>query len=74
MISRAGVIVFLTSGLTSSRRAVDFAEKHRLLSLSIPLLISVLGYCTPQKRIAATVTEYRHNLHTDVIVSQLLFH
>ena len=46
--------------------------KHPLLSLSIFLLISVLGCSTPPKRIAAIVTEYRHNSHADVIVSRLL--
>ena len=31
-----------------------------------------LAYAAPPKRIAAIVTEYRHNSHADVIVGRLL--
>ena len=42
--------------------------KHFFLLLAL----CVLGCAAPPKRIAAVVTEYRHNSHADVIVSRLL--
>ena len=42
--------------------------KHFFLLLAL----CILGCAAPPKRIAAVVTEYRHNSHADVIVSRLL--
>jgi hypothetical protein len=40
--------------------------------LFVSLLFLVIGCAAPPKRIAAIVTEYRHNSHADAIVSRLL--
>ena len=40
--------------------------------LFVSLLFSVIGCAAPPKRIAAIVTEYRHNSHADAIVNRLL--
>ena len=40
--------------------------------LIISLLVTAIACAAPPKRIAAIVTEYRHNSHEDVIVGRLL--
>lgn len=40
--------------------------------LIISFLVTAIACAAPPKRIAAIVTEYRHNSHEDVIVERLL--
>src|SRR3982750_3080606 len=40
--------------------------------LGLIAIVPALGDDTPIRRVAAVVTEYRHNSHADVIVSRLL--
>lgn len=55
----------------STRRAVLAVEAFASVCLSIGALAGADDAVAKSKRIAAVVTEYRHNSHADVIVSRL---
>src|SRR4051794_9253878 len=59
------------SASPDARRSAPVAASALALVL-LPGLVARVAGEAPTRRVAAVVTEYRHNSHADVIVSRLL--